>query len=223
MKNYSFDEKKIFASLFTKGFSEKNCKEIIAEAQGLLDDEMISSDDFVTVLGEFCQISPIWASEVHSFVARGDEDEMISNKISWPNGQKITIPLYEGWVKPETFFGEGGTLVVLNEQHRLLNSQKNLLKGNYNIVSLPATGISHETQKVLGTFLGWSNDAIVFASCPPVFLGTCVSARAAKKEDGSDMRPVAVFGNEKREKKELPGGKVISITALEGWELIEIC
>ena len=104
-------------------------------------------------------------------------------------------------------------IIIINEQHTLLDNQVAQL-GEFELCKIPATGLTLEEQKDLGRKLLEENtyDRIVFCSPIPFLLGWLV-----RRHDF-----VAVFHNDNREKKELPNGKVISVTAREGWEVVNV-
>ena len=105
-------------------------------------------------------------------------------------------------------------LVVLNEQHKLLAEQEKILNkqyfNNWGIYSVPANGWTLEEQKEHLKKLAEA-DVVVFASPIPFLLKEL--AKRGKPE-------ILVFHNDKREKKELPGGKIVFTVAEEGWELV---
>lgn len=54
---------------------------------------------------------------------------------------------------------------------------------------------------------------VVFVSPVPVLLAKLSASQVVK---------VHVLHNDNREKKELPNGKIISVVAKEGWELVNV-
>ena len=113
--------------------------------------------------------------------------------------------------------------VVLNEQHTLLPQQEALLNENYaywKVFVVPATGwtllemmdIEDELLEEARHLLNSSGDemSVVFASPVPALL---------KYLSGRDDIFTYVLHNDNREKKELPGGKIITTVAKEGWVL----
>lgn len=114
-------------------------------------------------------------------------------------------------------------VVIMNEQHTLLPAQEALLSPGFEIEKIPADGLTAAHQAAVVDRLVARNVRIVFLSPVPLmlakasaFMGNC-EGRA-----GSAPFSVALFHNDRREKKELPGGKVISVVAAEGWQLINI-
>lgn len=122
--------------------------------------------------------------------------------------------------------------VILNEQHTLMEEQKNILNerfGMFEIVAVPSEGwTAKEQQQVCKTLVETEGGCtVVFASPVPVLL-KLASYWSGFGTAGADMgsplygcgTEVLVFHNDKREKKELPNGKIIMIVAATGWELI---
>jgi hypothetical protein len=96
--------------------------------------------------------------------------------------------------------------LVINEQHTLLENQQEVLKefvGDdvVNIVKIPKDGLTIVEMKKLAEL-----ENIIFVSPIPVTM-----------KFANDW---FVFANEKRVKKELPNGKIISVTAQTGWQIV---
>ena len=114
------------------------------------------------------------------------------------------------------------TVVILNEQHKLLPLQIAALEllDSYEIMSVPAKGWTVQQQyeiayDILHKVDGWGN--IVFASPVPVLLAVLSTILS------QDSRyEIYVFHNDKREKKELSNGRIIYTVAQEGWQLVSI-
>ena len=111
--------------------------------------------------------------------------------------------------------------VVLNEQHTLLDNQKELISNKFGdqweILSVPAAGWNRKEIGEVAKEL--ANATVVFASPIPLLLGTLAHEQGSGHSEGLQ---VFLLHNDKREKKELPTGKVISVVAKTGWELIPI-
>jgi len=106
------------------------------------------------------------------------------------------------------------TLVVLNEQHKLLLNQKELIEGaidkeGYSIVNIPSTGL--KLSELVKLSNSWHDSRIIFASPIPALI---------KLVAEDDSLVLLVFHNDKREKKELSDGRIISVTSKTGWELV---
>lgn len=118
--------------------------------------------------------------------------------------------------------------LIMSEQHSLLPDQEAALSrafpgGLIHPIVIPANGITTQEQKELATRLSlylWLGDEVVFVSPLPVTL-LCLAWWAGQETEqgGGGVYTPFVFANEHREKKELPGGKVISVTAQTGWTL----
>jgi hypothetical protein len=107
------------------------------------------------------------------------------------------------------------TLVVINEQHNLLDEQINLLNNYYAIkywkrLDIPAKGLKAiEIKKLLDSLEGV--DCLVF--CSPVAYMIKVAIL--------NNFEVLVFHNDgERKKKELPNGNIIFQVPQEGWRII---
>ncbi len=104
--------------------------------------------------------------------------------------------------------------VIINEQHSLLPNQEEVLNETYSnqweLYPIPKDGISLEQIKQAVAKFKLDNCTVVFLSPIPAMIFWC----------GKIGVKHAVFHNDKREKKELPNGKVISITAKDGWEIV---
>ena len=97
--------------------------------------------------------------------------------------------------------------IIINEQHSLMENQKNLLSDRFETVKIPATGLDVAGIKKLAIELIASGDDIVIVSPIPLLL---------KLLKGN----FKIFHNDKRNKKELPNGKIIFVPSVEGWELL---
>lgn len=118
--------------------------------------------------------------------------------------------------------------VVKNEQHSLFEEQIQLLQnrfGSYEEYTVPAEGWTLEEMKDHVEFLYQNAEVVVFASPIPYMLKE-LSAIAAQAYDESSgykrhrLADVLVFHNDRREKKELPNGKIIQTVAATGWQLV---
>lgn len=121
--------------------------------------------------------------------------------------------------------------VILNEQHSLMEQQKTLLdqtfgENGWEFLKVPANGWTLEEQiEIAKSLVGvqFHESKVVFASPVPILLAKLSYLAGSFKEAvGINATQVFVLHNDRREKKELPGGKVISVVAKEGWQLVEI-
>ena len=105
-------------------------------------------------------------------------------------------------------------LVVINEQHKLLPNQTRVLnetfgEGAYEMVLVPADGwtldqIREQTEQA-------GNSTIVFVSPIPAMI-----LFAAQRTHGVTH----IMHNDKRVKKEIPDGRIISVVAEDGWVIV---
>lgn len=107
-------------------------------------------------------------------------------------------------------------LVVINEQHSVLESQKEELdglfgEGEWERLNIPAAGLN---QKDIEDLVEHTiDDVIVFLSPIPLFI--------ALRHAWSMYNDTYLFFNPNREKKELPNGKIIFAVPQDGWELLQ--
>ena len=117
-------------------------------------------------------------------------------------------------------------LVVINEEHTLFPDQERVLLEHFESferVNVPAEGWTLDEIRATAENL-WSKSgehAIVFASPIPALLA--MLARWNGQVEGTHAmteQNVFVLHNDRRDKKELPGGKIIAAIAAEGWQLV---
>jgi hypothetical protein len=112
-------------------------------------------------------------------------------------------------------------LLIKNAQHTLFQQQEELLPKDYTTVNIPAEGLTYEEQFDLVVDIVAKLDRpqdrveVFFASPVPAMLK--LLATASGKEERLE---IFIFHNDRREKKELPGGKIIQMLAQEGWQLV---
>ncbi|MDD3140470.1 MAG: hypothetical protein PHX08_16065 [Lachnospiraceae bacterium] len=110
---------------------------------------------------------------------------------------------------------------VINQAHSLMEEQKEILNSlidegdNLIRVDIPEEGLNLDKQIELAHSLMdemREEDYLVFVSPIPCMLGyICAQIESSQN--------VLVFGNDKREKKELPNGKIIQTVSQTGWYL----
>lgn len=123
--------------------------------------------------------------------------------------------------------------VILNEQHTLLPDQERVLnekfgEGEWATFFVPSNGWTlEEQQRISEKYRRSDVPAVVFASPVPFLLMELartegVASLADRHNLGRtiDTPTVYVFHNDRREKKELPNGKIIHTVAQEGWEIV---
>lgn len=102
-------------------------------------------------------------------------------------------------------------LVVLNEQHKLMDEQVSILDGlfDWTIKPVPSSGWSlSQMREVLQELKSFDGEVVFASPVPALLLGM----------EGRGF----LFHNDKREKKELPNGKVIMVVAQTGWQLVSL-
>ena len=104
--------------------------------------------------------------------------------------------------------------VILNEQHSLMEDQTRVLNekfgaNNWELHLVPSAGWTLDEINAQVDSLS-SEEGVVFASPIPAMI-----LKLAKTNVET-----FVFHNDKREKKELPNGKIIMVVASEGWQLV---
>ena len=109
---------------------------------------------------------------------------------------------------------DSNVMVVINEQHSVLPEQQKLIDkwDMCEYTKIPADGLDKFEQQKLAQRLSLCEHVLFISPVPYLMSLTCVTARGH----------VWIMHNDKREKKELPGGKVISIVAKEGWEALQV-
>lgn len=105
------------------------------------------------------------------------------------------------------------TMVVINEQHSLLEEQQGIIDNFQNVefYKVPATGMT--AGDMIYQSMRFVNDNVVFVSPVPYMLGLLAHNCTGE---------VYVMHNDNREKKELPNGKVISVVAKTGWVCLKV-
>lgn len=120
--------------------------------------------------------------------------------------------------------------IIINEQHTLVRGQQDILNDKYGIDRwelhlVPASGWTlAEQKKQESTLLAHPGD-VIFASPVPFLLASLAYRRGRNIEMSAGTQltikgSVSLLHNDRREKKELPNGKVISVVAQEGWKIV---
>ena len=119
--------------------------------------------------------------------------------------------------------------LIINEQHNLFLQQENILKnfGEVKIVKVPAAGWTLEKLKNFEVDNKLqSRDTVIFASPIPFLIKELTSIlvwlnNPDMSGDNVGLKyNVLVFHNDKRDKLELPNGKIINRVSAEGWMLV---
>lgn len=117
-------------------------------------------------------------------------------------------------------------IIVMNESHSLLPEQEKILGMVYegfDILPVPSQG--WDTDEMLDKINQLHDKAceekldIVFVSPIPLMIRE-LTEMAMCPNSGRRRYRVKLFHNDRREKKELPGGKIIQVVAQTGWELV---
>lgn len=126
-------------------------------------------------------------------------------------------------------------VVIINENHKLLPEQEHILKEMFpglkpEFLFAPATGwTKEEMDEIVASFreatIGperYHKQDVVFVSPIPYLLRELTRAEIDVYPEWSVDTGiwVSVFHNDRREKKELPDGRVIQVVAQSGWELL---
>jgi hypothetical protein len=114
-------------------------------------------------------------------------------------------------------------IIIMNKQHKLTPQQQDILGGaEYEIVAVPPEGWTlDEMKEILKRLIVELEQGkkIVFVSPVPYLLATLSLWKGGHPKSPGK---IAIFHNDRREKKELPDGKVVFSIPQEGWELVEI-
>ena len=119
-------------------------------------------------------------------------------------------------------------IVYINEQHTMMDEQKSILdqkyKKSWSVILVPAKGWTLEQQKEIISEHDMNifnnrieNIDFVFASPIPYMVKEFGAMAQLYCEQNIDT---LVFHNDNRDKKEIPGGKVIMVVSKTGWELV---
>ena len=124
-------------------------------------------------------------------------------------------------------------LVIMNENHSLLPEQEKILKERfeeYEILPVPATGwtleeIDRKIEEILSSVNSVRiNTGVVFVSPIPYMIMELARREVELLGTGEYWCQTGircyVFHNDRREKKELPDGRIIQVVAKEGWQLV---
>lgn len=112
-------------------------------------------------------------------------------------------------------------LIIINETHSMMDEQKSIIEerfGKYEVLKVPSQGWTLSEMKRVKEEIWeeYMNSAvemnIIFISPVPYLLKTLSALLGADN--------ILVFHNDCREKKELPDGRIISVVAQTGWQLV---
>ena len=113
--------------------------------------------------------------------------------------------------------------VVMNEQHKLLPEQKEILDAKFGdswkFLLSPKNGWSIEEMDAEMAKMKL-DQPVVFVSPIGYMILELGTQQGARTDGYAHLKHIFLFHNSKREKKELPNGRVISVTAKTGWQLV---
>ena len=122
-------------------------------------------------------------------------------------------------------------LVIINEQHTLLDSQVELLLNRFgvdgwNTLPVPAEGWNRTEMDAVMASEDFETETVVFVSPIPYMIKMLTAAAMANMhipniitDYSRTVESVLLMCNDTREKKELPNGKIIFTVAKTGWYL----
>lgn len=112
-------------------------------------------------------------------------------------------------------------LIIINENHSMMDEQKSIIEERfgqkYEVLKVPAQGwtlseMKRVKEEIWVEYMNSDGEMnIIFISPVPYLLKT-LSALLGDN--------ILVFHNDRREKKELPDGRIISVVAQTGWQLV---
>ena len=122
-------------------------------------------------------------------------------------------------------------IIIINETHSMMDEQKSIIEeryqNNYEFLKVPAQGWTLEemrsivekisTMELKGEYLD-----IVFVSPVPYMIRELTRKEVYFVNEYAEQTNmfVRIFHNDVREKKELPDGRIISVVAQTGWQLV---
>ena len=122
-------------------------------------------------------------------------------------------------------------LVIINEQHTLLDVQNEILLNRFgvdgwNTLPVPAKGWTQEEMDAIMASDIFKTKTVVFVSPIPYLIKMLTAAAMANMHlpniitrYSRTVESVLLMCNDNREKKELPNGKIIFTVAKTGWYL----
>lgn len=119
-------------------------------------------------------------------------------------------------------------LVIMNRQHGLFQEQKEILSNKFKdkiieFFYIPSHGLSLEEIEILSEEIlscEKYSDIVFVSPIPHMIQILCVNMGYGLATRNKDYTHVWVFHNDKREKKELPNGKIIQTISKTGWKLL---
>lgn len=123
-------------------------------------------------------------------------------------------------------------VVIMNEAHSIVSEQEKILNetfDTYKFVYVPKDGWSYSDQRRIAKELVKEGGNIIFVSPVPVLLASIAfytgygraGIEVGQPFMGCDIS-LYLFHNDRREKKELPDGRIIQVVSHDGWQLVKI-
>jgi len=121
------------------------------------------------------------------------------------SGEAFWLDINNKWIN---YWNNVSTAVVINEQHFILPEQHKLLPYQYETVKVPAKGwtLLEMSEMVVCAEM----DCVIFISPVPALMKLCSLHNISWQ----------VMHNDRRDKVELPDGRIIMTLAKEGWVLV---
>ena len=115
-------------------------------------------------------------------------------------------------------------IIIINETHSMMDEQKSIIEEryqNYEVLKVPSQGWTLEEMrkiksKIWEEYMNSSGEMNIIFISPIPYLIKELALLGAEFTSFS----VLVMHNDVREKKELPDGRIISVVAQTGWQLV---
>ncbi len=118
-------------------------------------------------------------------------------------------------------------IIIINENHSMMDEQKSIIEERYQkyeILKVPSQGwnIDEMIDKIFKLHDKACEEGvdIVFVSPIPLMIRELTEMAMCPRDTGKKRYGVKLFHNDRREKKELPDGRIISVVAQTGWQLV---
>lgn len=122
--------------------------------------------------------------------------------------------------------------IIINEQHSIMEDQKKVIQEKFpnaklEKVAIPAKGLNLQEISELSFNLyhkAVREDAVIIMASPIPAMIKNITAMIYQIEGESQgiakNTDIFILHNDRREKKELPNGKIVFTVAKEGWQLV---
>jgi len=121
-------------------------------------------------------------------------------------------------------------IIIINENHSMMDEQKSIIEEryqNYEFLKVPAQGWTLEemrsiVEEISSMDLRGCYLEVVFVSPVPFMIRELTRREILFLNEYAEQTNlfVRVFHNDRREKKELPDGRIIQVVAQTGWQLV---